>query len=158
MHKVMLVTCVLLLILIATGCSAAQKRMPHVGIGSFSLEGNMERKDFVIMGSVEGSSQTTSILCGLVQMIDGDNLKLFGIPFFTDKFTYFSEDTTFSNLTGIRFVTPEDRAYYKALEKTPDADVVLVKSMDRESFTIPFIYGRNSVPFRGKAMELKHDR
>jgi len=131
------------------GCQSAQKTIPHIGIGSLNMEASLTRDDLVVLDSVEGRSSIKSLLGGLVAIIDGEKLRLFGISFFKDKFTYFKEPFLFSG------VSAEDRAYYKALEQTPDADIVLVKSMDREESGVPFFFTTKDVTFRGKAMKLK---
>jgi len=144
--------------LLLGGCLSAQKTMPHLGVGSISIEGNLERKDLTVTKPVEGSSSMTSVLFGLVQVVDGNKLRILGIPFFRDKYTYFSDAPTILGIP-LRFgVSPEDRAYYKALESSADADFVLVKSMDRESSGFPILFSTKEVRFRGKAMKVKSDQ
>ena len=55
-------------------------------------------------------------------------------------------------------VSPYDRAYYNALEKAPDADVILQKSVtvERKSI-IPLLYGTTKVIYKGKSIKLKAD-
>jgi hypothetical protein len=122
--------------------------MPYSGL---ALQAGLSRGDFVVLDNVEAASTTTSILGGVIQVIDSDNWKVFGIPFFTEKYTTVAGGPLFDE-------RPEQRAYYKALEKTPDADTVLVKSMDREETGVPGLYSTTSVRFRGKAIRLKPDR
>lgn len=131
------------------GCQSAQKTMPHIGIGNLNMEASLTRDDLVVLDAVEGQSSTKSFVGGMITIIDGDKLRLFGISFFKDKFTYFKEPGFFG------WIGAEDRAYYKALEQTPDADIVLVKSMDREESGVPFFFSSTEVTFRGKAMKLK---
>lgn len=135
------------------GC-AAQKTMPHMGIGQLSIEAQLDRDDFVFLKTAEGTSTIASYLFGLVSIIDGDKVRVLGINFFTDKFTYF-EDPLFGPFSSVGAV---DRAYYRALEKTPDADVVLSKSMDREESGFIGIYSTTKVTFRGKAFQIKSDK
>ena len=139
------------------GCSTAQKTSPHMGFAGVSIQAKLERKDLVILNSVEATSSTTSILGGLIQIVDNDNVKIIGIPFFTDKYTYWSQ-CPIALLCFIFPITPEDRAYYKALEKHPDADVIFMKSMDRESWGVPILFSTKSVTWRGKAARLRSDR
>ncbi len=136
-------------------CQTAQKTMPHIGMGSLNMEATLTRADLVVVDSVEGRSSSNSIFCGLITVIDGNKVRFLGISFFTDKFTYFTERNIWNFLSG---PGPEDRAYYKALEKQGDADIVLVKSMDRQEGGIPFLFRTSEVTFRGKAMKLKADK
>ena len=145
----------LLLALIFTmfGCATAQKTAPHMGIGRIDVEADFDRNDFVVMDSVTGTSTETSILFGLLQIIDEDKYKILFINTFTDKYTYFGGSGGF---LGFLFgAGPEDRAYYKALEKASDADFVLLKSMDIESSGIPLLATTKTVTWRGKAMRIK---
>lgn len=135
-------------------CSTAQKQAPHLFFSELSMEAQLDRDDLIVLDTVEGSSSTTSILGGLIQIIDGDKLKLFWIPFFTDKYTYLFSSQSIP--IGLPLgVGPEDRAYYKALEKAPDADSVLQKSMDREDWGVPILYNSRTVTWRGKAVALR---
>ena len=126
-----------------------------------ALAGAFDRDDFVVMDSVTGSSTETSILFGLLQIIDEDKYKILFLNTFTDKYTYFAG----SNDGFLGFITsifggagPENRAYYKALEKASDADFVLLKSMDIESSGIPLLATTKTVTWRGKAIRIKSDR
>ena len=97
-----------------------------------------------------GTSSTTSVLLGLFQIIDGNKFKILYIPFFKDKYTHFG---------GVGYITgPDERAYYKALEKAADADLILAKSMDREDWGIPLLFTTKSVTWRGKALQIRPDR
>lgn len=140
----------------SAACQSAQKTMPHIGMGSLNMDAELTRADLVVLDTVEGRSSTQRILFGAITIIDGSKLRLFGISFFTDKYTYFQEP----GFLGMLFGGPdaEDRAYYKALEQQPDADIVLVKSMDRERGGIPLIFSTSEVTFRGKAMKIKADK
>ncbi len=138
------------------GCSSAQKQTPHMGYSGVSVEAQIGRDDLVVLDRVEGSSTSTSILLGLVQIIDGDKVKVLGIPFFTDKYTYFQDRLPL--VGAILGASALDRAYYKALEKHPAADVVLVKSYDLETNGIPLLFSGEVVTVRGKAVALRADQ
>ena len=141
------------------GCASAQKTAPHMGIGGLEIEADFDRSDLVVMDTVIGESSTTSILFGLIQIIDEDKVSILGLKTFTDKYTYFNSDPGFiGSIARIFGAGPADRAYYKALEKAADADFVLVKSMDREDSGIPIFASTQTVTWRGKAMRLKADR
>ncbi len=148
-------------VVLLAGCQAAQKTMPHIGAGSINLQAGLERKDLVVMKNVKGQSKTVSILFGAVQFIDDGGLRVLGVSFFKDKYTFFKEPNPLP-VIGVVLqilggVSPEDRAYYKALEEAQEADFVLVKSMDREEEGFGPIYNTTSVTFRGKAMQVKSD-
>ncbi len=139
------------MVLMTLGCSSAQKQMPHMGIGGLGMDLRLEREDFVVLDTVEGSSTHLSVFFGLFQVIDEDNVRLFGISLFKDKYTYFKAPGWFSGPKA------EDRAYYKALEKQPDADIVIAKSLDRDTWGIPKFFSKSSATFRGKALRIKAD-
>jgi hypothetical protein len=130
--------------------------MPHMRLGALNMEANLSREDLVVLDTVEGRSSIKTFLGGLIAIIDGEHLRLFGMSFFKDKYTYFRENRTWWDaLCG---VSVEDRAYYKALEQQPDADMVLSKSMDREESGVPFFFSEKEVTFRGKALKLKSNQ
>ena len=137
------------LVFIVGGCNS-QKSAPHMGFGSFDVNTQLSRGDIVVLERVEGTSTTKSILFGAVQIVDGDNVKVLGIPFFTDRYTCVRTDPC--------RVTTADRAYYKALEATPEADAVFYKTMDREGSGIPLLWETETVTFSGKAITLKPDQ
>jgi hypothetical protein len=138
-------------LLFVGGCGSAQKTVPHMGFGTFDIKTELTREDVVVLDRVEGSSTTLSIVFGVIQIIDGDKLKLFWIPFFQEKCTYFQ------GLPGLWAVTA-DRAYYKALEAAPESDFVFFKSMDHEYEGIPGIFHMKRVTFKGRAVKLKADQ
>jgi hypothetical protein len=144
MKKVLLILSMVSL-LMTTGCGLAVKRAPHMWFGKLDIETKLEREDVVIMGPVEGTSTMSNFL-GIIQIVDGDKLQILGIPFFKDKLTYWEPKNKVLN-----------RAYYKALAATPDADAIFSKSYDIEEEGIPFILGTKSITVKGKAIKLKSD-
>jgi hypothetical protein len=133
------------------GCGSSQKTTPHMWFSDVSIETQLDREDVVVLDTVRGDSTITSVLFGLIQIVDEDKLQLFGIKFFKDKYTYFQ------GYSGM-WRSVADRAYYKALEAHPDADAVLIKSMDHEDEGIPLIYYTKSITYKGKAIKLKADQ
>ncbi|MCK5658901.1 MAG: hypothetical protein KAH96_03370, partial [Alphaproteobacteria bacterium] len=138
-----------------TGCSGVMKATPASGI--IVDVGSMNRNDYTILDRVEGTSSTRSFLFGLIQIIDGDvdKIKVFWIPFFEEKYAF--QILAPFPLSLFQFATTADRAYYKALAKTPDADSVLNKAYSKEKRGIPFIFENETVTFTGKAIKLKTD-
>jgi hypothetical protein len=132
----------------AGGCSGDQKTVPHMGFGNLNISTDLSRNDIVVLDQVEGSSTTDNILCGIIQFVDGDKLRLFGIPFFTEKYTSFE----------IGMSSTERRAYYKALEAAPEADTVFYKSMDYEISGLAPLWWTETVTYRGKGIKLKSDQ
>ena len=148
------------------GCSSAQKTIPHMGFGDVDVNIRLERDDVVVLDRVEGYSTTTTIFGGLIRIIDGRHLQLLGIKFFQDKYTYFQGRPVSGTLGDIATILgvedlwakTVDRAYYKALEKHPEADAVFVKSMDHEDAGIPCLFATKTVRVKGKAVKLKADQ
>jgi len=133
------------------GCSN-QRTAPHMEFGDVSVETKLMRDDVVV---VEGTSETQSILSGAVQIIDGNKLKIGPIPFFTEEFTCLHDPQKEFRPSGC--VTLE-RAYYKALEATPEADVIFYKNWKQEIRGIPLLWETNKVTFSGKALTVKPDQ
>jgi hypothetical protein len=137
-----------LCILSLFGCSV-KKATP---VSEFTVKGEVDRNEMVVLDRVEGNSKTLFILFGLVQVIDDSKVKVFWIPFYEEKFAI-ADPGFFSSL----FVTAEDRAYYNALAATPDADTVLPKSYSKEKSGVPMLFSTTTVKFTGKALKLKTD-
>ena len=141
-----------LLSVVSSGCGSAQKMTPHFGFGQLSMEAQIQRGDIVVLDRVEGSSSKTTVLFGLIEIIDGDKLRLFGIKFFKDKYVWENTSGWFSVASTV------NRAYYKALEAQPDADAVFYKGFEREDGGIPLLFHNETVTLKGKAIKLKADK
>jgi hypothetical protein len=135
-------------------CScAAQKTAPHMGFGEFDINTAFSRSDIVVLDRVEGSSTTDYILLGIIQIVDGKNVRIFGIPFFKEKYA-----TSTSTQTNYWDNPNAHRAYYKALEATPEADAIFEKSMDYEFGGVPPIWWTETATYSGKAIKLRPDK
>lgn len=130
------------MVLFVGGC-LSNKTIPAIAINP-----EIPRDAYEVLDTVEGTSTTDSILLGLIQVVDGDKLRLLGIPFFEEQYTFSSG---YPGLTAAR-------AYYKALSATPEADAVFYKSMDGGNSGIPLLWTSETVTFRGKAIKLKTDQ
>ena len=130
------------MVLFVGGCFS-HKTAPGIAINP-----EIPRDAYEVLDSATGTSNTDSILLGLIQVVDGDKLRLLWIPFFKEQY---------SN-SGFYPGSTMDRAYYKALRATPGADAVFYKSMDREHSGIPLLLTSETVTFRGKAIKLKTDQ
>jgi len=133
-----------------TGCSNVIKSIPSAGIG-FDV-GAMDRNLYVIIDNVEGSSTTQTFFFGLIKIVDNNKLIFAGIPLFEDKYAFPNAKQAFSS------VTTADRAFYKALEISPDADTIIKKSYSKKNSGIPFLFSDEKVTFYGKAIKLKSDQ
>ena len=139
---------------LSTGCATMDKS-PHMGFKGIEWQTQMERKDYVIMDNVDGHSETMSILFGLVQIIDGNKLRLFWvIPFYEEKTAYVPGTI----LGGGFFPTTESRAYYDALAKSPEADVILCKSVKKSVQGVPLLCYLKCVTYSGKAIKIKSEK
>jgi len=124
------------------GC-LSQKTIPAITINP-----EITRDAIEVLDTVEGTSTTDSILLGLIQVVDGNKLRIIGIPFYKEQYTFSSG---YFGLTAAR-------AYYKALSATSGADAVFYKSMDSEHSGFPLLWSSETVTFRGKAIKLKTDQ
>jgi hypothetical protein len=138
------VACAMAAVLV-TGCSSVTRGTPNAGL---VINANMDKNDYEVLGNTEGKSTKTSVLCGLVSVIDGDKISVLGLKFFEDQYA-FEEKARFG------FVSVDDRAYYKALAATPDADAVARKSLIRTESGIPCIWMSREATYSGKAVKYK---
>lgn len=130
-----------------SGCASVQRGTPAAP-GQVNI--NLEKGDYTMMGSVKGTSTVKSYVFGIVQVIDGDKVSVLGIKSFEDQYSFMGPGPGF-------FVSVEDRAYYKALAATPDADAVIPKSFVKQSSGFPFIYEEQEATFTGKALKYKSE-
>jgi hypothetical protein len=128
-----------------------QKTVPAIQIMP-----EIPRDAIEVLDTVEGTSTTDSILCGLIEFVDGDKLRLLGFSFFEEHYSYLG----YYPGTNVFLANPStaDRAYYNALCAAPEADAVFYKSMDREHSGIPLLLTSETITFRGKAIKLKTDQ
>jgi hypothetical protein len=110
----------------------------------------MDKSQYTVLGTVKGTSTLESFFCGFVRVIDGNHVSLMGMKFFEDQYAYYNEPSIFG-------VSVEDRAYYKALCATPDADAVLRKSSVTQASGTCLLYSQKEVTFTGKAIKYKAD-
>lgn len=141
---------VLVIVAPLAGC-ASIRTAPHMGFGALSVDAEIGRGDIEVLEAVEGTSSTKTIFFGIVQIVDDEHLRLFGIPFYEEKFVplhWAESGRAVRNRTAMR-------AYHHALTQAPDADVVLQKSMEHARSGFPLIYSTERVTFHGKAIKLK---
>jgi hypothetical protein len=137
------IACVATLML-AAGCTGITRGTPHAGT---YINANMDKNDFEVGATTSGTSTKESYLLGLFPVIDGDKYQILYIKLFEDQYA-FQEKESF-------FVDIKDRAYYKALAATPDADAVAMKAWTRTSSGIPLLYNKQEATFQGKALKFK---
>lgn len=132
--------------LLMTGCSSVTRGAPNAGV---SINANMDRNDYEVLGNTSGKSSMSSIFFGAIQIVDGNKLRIVGIPLFEDQFAFSAKPGLFS------MVGSEDRAYYKALAATPDADAVAQKAFIKTTSGIPYVWETQEVTYTGKAIKYK---
>ena len=138
-------------VVLCVGGCFSHKTAPGIAINP-----EIPRDAYEVLDTVEGTSTTDSILFGLIQVVDGNKLRLLWIPFFKEQYSYFGSYPGMNMF--FTWPSTADRAYYKALGATPGADAVFYKSMDREHSGIPLLLTSETVTFRGKAIKLKTDQ
>lgn len=135
-----------------SGCASVQRTTP-VAPGQVNI--NLEKGDYTMLGTVKGTSTIKSYFFGVVEIIDGTKVKILCFKDFEDQYSFQKEsDNVFSLLFG---VSVEDRAYYKALAATPDADAIIPKAFVKQTSGIPFLYAEQEVTFSGKALKYKSE-
>ena len=151
LKKIFLVLLIFVISIGSFGC-ASFKGAPHMGYNGIEWQPSMGREDYVIQDTVEGVSDTTSIFFGLIKIIEGNKIRLLWFfTFYEDKYSYIAQ-------RPLRLGKTAKRAYYNALEKAPDADVILEKSVTVERKTIiPLLYRTKRVTYKGRPIKLKAD-
>lgn len=139
----------LLLSVLLAGCATGDYR-PTVKFGKLNVETQLPEKSMVVLDTVEGKSRQDTYVLGLVQIIDGSKWQVLGIKFFQDQLSnsYPGAPCLFEDPVAAR-------AYYKALEKRPEADAVIEHSSTCKASGFPLFYEQREVTFRGKAIQIK---
>ena len=141
-------------LVLATGCSSITRGAPH---SATVINANMDKNDYEVGATTTGTSTKEDYLCGLIQVIDGDKYRILGIKFFEDQYAFVEKNQPgILQLFGL--ITPvsvEDRAYYKALAATPDADTVALKAWTKTASGFPLLYCKQEVTFQGKALKFR---
>jgi len=142
---------------ILSGCSSLHKQQP---VCSMEMNiGSMPREAYEVLERVEGESTTASLIGGLIKFVDGGKMIFFGMRFFEDQYSLAPMTGAGDLLSRITDLpSTQDRAYFKALAATPDADVIIPKTYDQELRGIPYIFEHETVIFKGKAIKIKSDR
>jgi hypothetical protein len=135
-------------LVMASGCSTVSRNTPTAPA---QVQLNMESGNCQLLEKTMGTSTKTSILGGLVSVIDGDKVSILGIKFFEDQYTI--QDSGW--LSKIMPVPVADRAYYKALAATPDADAVACKAFTKRVSGVPLIFTSQEVTYQGKAFKFQ---
>lgn len=138
-----------LAMVLAGGCASVQRSTPTAP-GLVNI--NLEKGDFTMLGTVKGTSTVKSYFLGFVQVIDGDKTKILCFKSFEDQYSI--------QPGGFGFLAPvsvADRAYYKALAATPDADAVIPKAFVKQTSGFPLFWFEESVTFSGKALKYKSE-
>ena len=135
---------------LVSGCAGVTRGTPHAGT---VINANLNASDMEVLEKTEGKSTKVSVLLGLVQVIDGDKYRILGIKFFEDQYAFIDKPSGL--LSIITPVSIEERAYYKALAATPDADSVMQKAFVATSSGVPILYKSQEVTYQGKALKYK---
>jgi len=142
------------------GCASVQRGAP---VAPALINVNMNKGDYTVLGTVKGTSTVKSYLLGIVQVVDEDKVSFLGIKTWEDQYALLTPPDGPQSLPIIGWflgggVSPSDRAYYKALAATPDADAVAAKSWVKQNpASIPLLYSEETVTFTGKALKFKSE-
>jgi len=137
---------------VMSGCASVQRATPSAP-GQVNI--NLERGDYTMLASVKGSSTVKSYAFGVVQIVDSTKVRVLWVfKDYEDQYSY--QDPGFFNLL-FGTVSASDRAYYKALAATPDADAIIPKALIKQTSGFPFIYEEEEATFTGKALKYKSE-
>jgi len=139
------------IVMLSYGCASVERGAP---VSKPTINVNLEKGDYTVLGTAKGSSTVKSYVCGLFKIIDDNKVSFLFIKLFEDQYC-FQEPSLFGTVLG--FVSVEDRAYYKAIAAVPDADAVLQRSFTKQVSSFPLLYSDEEVTFTGKAIKLKSE-
>ena len=156
--------------MLVDGCANVQ-RMTPMAPGRVNIK--LADNDYTLLASVKGASTLKSYPLGIVQVIDDSKIRVLGIKFFEDKYSLMKPSKKLDGIDVVVMVyfwpyviykaytyssasvSAEDRAYYKILAATPDADGVIENAFVRQKSGIPFIYTEEEITLTGKAIKYK---
>ena len=154
MRNFIVFTMLLSFAVIMTGCRSTCQTTP---VSPLAIQAKLNRADYSVLKKVEGKSNTKSYLCGLVQYVDGHTIILWIFKDFEEKYAGVP-GTLSSPLAGtVALPSTSTRAYYKALKKAPEADMVIPKSCVYKKSGFPVFYSEETVVYSGKAIKIKSD-
>ena len=136
------------LVVVGAGCSSVTRGTP---VSPVHINPNVDRTDYEVLATTEGKSTRVAILCGLVNILAGDKVSIPGLKLFEVQYAFLTP----SPWTRILPVNVENRAYYKALAATPDADAVAGKAERVTDSGVPLIWTKKEVTYQGKAIKYK---
>ena len=142
---------------LASGCASVQRATPAAP-GLVTI--NLDKGDYTMLASVKGSSTVSSYVCGIVQVIDGNKVSILGFKNFEDQYSFQQREPSLLDILTfgiLRTVSVEDRAYYKALAATPDADAIIPKAFIKQSSGFPILFVEEEATFTGKAVKYKSE-
>lgn len=164
---------VFLAMLLSGGCASVMRTSPQA---PSRVNIKLKNSDYTVMGTVKGVSTTTSYVGGIVKVVDGEKVRVLGIKFFCDQYSYLRPQEPLSTkelVLSIYFLpigapwlayrayqhTPsaEDRAYCKMLTKIPEADALVNPSWRIQRSGFPLIQSEEEVTVTAKAIKYRSD-
>lgn len=161
---------VILTVLLSGGCASVERTTPRA---HSQVNVKLKNSDYTVMGTVKGVSTTTSYAGGLVKVIDGDKVRVLGIKFFKDQYSYLTPKDHFNAgevvLTAYLWpvlvpvmlyrhsASAEDRAYYKMLAAVPEADAMIKSSLVAQQSGFLLLRSEEEVTVTAKAIKFKAD-
>lgn len=156
MKNLIIIAMLLVVTGIMTGCKSTSQTTP---VSPLLVQAKLDRTDYSVLKKVKGESYTESYLAGLVQIVDGKTILFWCIKDFDEEYAGIPGIMS-SPLAALPMLGPSTstRAYYKALQKSPEADMVIPKScVYKQRIGFPLIYSKETVVYTGKAIKIKSD-
>ena len=161
---------VIVAVLLSGGCASVQRATPQA---YSQVSVNLKDNDYTVLNTIKGVSTTTSYAGGIVKVVDGEKVRVLGIKFFKDQYCYFSPKTHYTpGEVALTFylwpvmvpvmiyrhsASAEDRAYYKVLEASPDADAIINPSLVAQRSGFLLFRSEEEVTVTAKAIKYKAD-
>jgi len=138
--------------LVAVGCTSLLKSYPYSMVNpNVSLQ-PLARDQYVILGDVEGRAEGARLF-GFIPLNQGQPKT------FSGNLSQGMAAKISARMQGIAQMGPtEQEALYNAMESQPDADgIIAIRIIKGELTHIPFIFTKESVTLKGKAIKIKKD-
>jgi hypothetical protein len=138
--------------LVTVGCTKIFKGYPYSMVNpNVSLQ-PLSRDQYVILGDVEGRAEG-GYLFGFIPLNGGQPKT------FSGNLSQGMAAKISARMQGIAEMGPiEQEALYNAMESQPDADgIIAIRIIKGEMTHIPFLFTKESVTLKGKAIKIKKD-
>lgn len=144
-------------------CSMKKHSIPGVAFTSDLYLAPLDRKDYEILGNVEGKGCVMNILALFtIKEVGEAEVRVRKVGFrggFGFGYTVLDSGFQFSHFLGFGIENAaKELAVYKALQKLPEADAIISPRYYIEGFSVWPFYVKKCATVKGKAIKIKTDQ